>query len=158
MTTLLFVTLVLFITARIALPVFTIFPANFTNTFSIRFLSQTNRVAAGYQFVYVFGYTNVSGSAELSTLVWNSAVFYNAYRDNTPNYFQSYGVFPRYFNNGASYFGISEGLIRGNRMFRNAATVIDPGQDLQIFLFGLMDILECSGHLTIFMPLLPLIA
>lgn len=125
-------------------------PANFTNTFSLRFLSQTNRVAAGYQFVYVLGYTNVSGSAELSTLVWNSAVFYNAYRDNTANYFQSYGVFPRYFNDGASYFGISEGLIRGNRMFRNAATVIDPGTgstNISVWVNGYLGMQRASNNI-----------
>lgn len=96
---------------------------------AIRQASETNASSSAYQWSYSLVSTSGYNTAMHSSLGWNSSVFYQWVTTpggGLPNS-GHWGLLPRYFNNGSTYFGLSEGLMRGQRQFRNVICTVDEG-------------------------------
>jgi hypothetical protein len=95
-------------------------PSSINHTIGLRMASETNANSGGnYQWAYSLISTNGYGTACYSSLGWNSAVFYQWVWTQSSG-FPSYGVFPRYFG-----VNPSEGLMRGQRQFRNVISTVN---------------------------------
>ena len=102
-------------------------PSYVNHAIGIRQASETNASSGAYQWSYSLVSTSGYSTAMYSSLGWNSAVFYQwviSLGGALPNNAR-YGLFPRYFHNDSTeIFGYSEGLIRGQRQFRNAICTV----------------------------------
>lgn len=98
-------------------------PSYYNHAIGIRQASETNASSGAYQWSYSLISTSGYATASYSSLGWNSSVFY-AWTWTAGGTYPQYGVFPRYFYNGTTINGYSEGLLRGQRQFRNAIVTV----------------------------------
>lgn len=98
-------------------------PSSYVHGIGIRQASETNASSSSYQWSYSLVSTSGYATASHSSLGWNSSVFY-AWTWTAGSTYPQYGVFPRYFYNGTTINGYSEGLVRGQRQFRNAIVTL----------------------------------
>lgn len=100
-------------------------PSSLGHAIAIRQASETNASASLYQWSYVYSSTNGYLTSAYSSLGWNSSVF-STWIWSDASGFPSYPVLPRYFFNPPGINGLSEGLFRGQRQFRNAIVTVTP--------------------------------
>jgi len=99
-------------------------PSSYVHAMAIRQASETNASSGAYQWSYSLVATNGGyATASHSSLGWNSSVFYT-WGWTAGSTHPQYGIFPRYFYNGTTINGYSEGLLRGQRQFRNAIVTL----------------------------------
>lgn len=99
-------------------------PSSYVHGMAIRQASETNASSSAYQWSYSLVATNGGyATASHSSLGWNSSVFYT-WGWTAGSTYPQYGIFPRYFYNGTTINGYSEGLLRGQRQFRNAIVTL----------------------------------
>lgn len=99
-------------------------PSSYVHGMAIRQASETNASSSAYQWSYSLVATNGGyTTASHSSLGWNSSVFYT-WGWTAGSTYPQYGIFPRYFYNGTTINGYSEGLLRGQRQFRNAIVTL----------------------------------